>query len=99
MFLITLHFCSSTGRAIDFVLNYVFQISAGRRPQVPALLVIITDGRSDDRVMEAVLRAKAAGILCTLFIWLKYTCREISSLSEWVIFGILYPKGSGGSII
>ncbi|XP_032892887.1 collagen alpha-1(VII) chain isoform X3 [Amblyraja radiata] len=53
---------TKTGRAIDFVLNYVFQISAGRRPQVPALLVIITDGRSDDRVMEAVLRAKAAGI-------------------------------------
>ncbi|XP_069798438.1 collagen alpha-1(VII) chain-like [Narcine bancroftii] len=56
------HGGTKTGRAIDFVLNYVFQISAGRRPQFPALLVLITDGRSDDRVVEAVARAKGAGI-------------------------------------
>ncbi|XP_051873525.1 collagen alpha-1(VII) chain [Pristis pectinata] len=53
---------TKTGRAIDFVLSYVLQISAGRRPQVPALLVLITDGRSDDRVVDAVGRARAAGI-------------------------------------
>ncbi|XP_067908450.1 collagen alpha-1(VII) chain-like [Heterodontus francisci] len=50
------------GKAIDFVVDYVFQIPAGRRPQVPALLVLMTDGISEDRVTEPVRRAKAAGI-------------------------------------
>ncbi|XP_078066309.1 uncharacterized protein LOC144491892 [Mustelus asterias] len=48
-------------KAINFVLDYVF-LAAGRRPRVPALLVLVTDGLSEDTVTEAVRRAEAAGI-------------------------------------
>uniref|UniRef100_A0A4W3JQ99 Uncharacterized protein n=1 Tax=Callorhinchus milii TaxID=7868 RepID=A0A4W3JQ99_CALMI len=51
-----------TGKAIDFVLSYIFQRSAGQRSQVPDLLVLLTDGGSQDSIVDAVRRAKAAGI-------------------------------------
>ncbi|XP_036040820.1 matrilin-4 isoform X2 [Onychomys torridus] len=54
-----------TGLAIQYAMNVAFSEAEGARPpeeQVPRVLVIVTDGRPQDRVAEVAAQARARGI-------------------------------------
>ncbi|XP_027761468.1 collagen alpha-1(VII) chain-like [Empidonax traillii] len=51
-----------TGRAISFVLKELFQPSRGMRPHLPRLLLLLTDGPSQDDVGPPARAAHALGI-------------------------------------
>jgi len=46
--------CTRTGAALVYAVENMFTLEAGNRPDVPDVLVLITDGRSQDNVQEAV---------------------------------------------
>uniref|UniRef100_A0A8C4N459 Uncharacterized protein n=1 Tax=Eptatretus burgeri TaxID=7764 RepID=A0A8C4N459_EPTBU len=51
-----------TGHAIQYVLHMIFQSSAGTRPGVPRILVVLTDGQSLDSVERPAQEASASGL-------------------------------------
>ncbi|XP_030275680.1 matrilin-4 isoform X5 [Sparus aurata] len=51
-----------TGLAIKYVMNNAFTAEAGDRPKVPNVVVIVTDGRPQDRVAEVAAEAREKGI-------------------------------------
>ncbi|XP_038187124.1 matrilin-4 isoform X2 [Arvicola amphibius] len=54
-----------TGLAIQYAMNVAFSEAEGARPseeRVPRILVIVTDGRPQDRVAEVAAQARARGI-------------------------------------
>ncbi|XP_019131657.1 matrilin-4 isoform X3 [Larimichthys crocea] len=51
-----------TGLAIKYVMNEAFTAEAGDRPKVPNVVVIVTDGRPQDRVTEVAAEAREKGI-------------------------------------
>lgn len=54
-----------TGLAIQYAMNVAFSEAEGARPseeRVPRVLVIVTDGRPQDRVAEVAAQARARGI-------------------------------------
>ncbi|XP_040199257.1 collagen alpha-1(VII) chain-like isoform X5 [Rana temporaria] len=53
---------TKTGRGIGHVLKELFQVSKGMRPSSPHLILLITDGRSQDNVMQPSRVAHALGI-------------------------------------
>ncbi|KAM5172043.1 uncharacterized protein ACMZJ9_004893 [Mantella aurantiaca] len=53
---------TKTGRGIGHVLKELFQVSKGMRPSSPHLIMLITDGRSQDNVMQPSRVAHALGI-------------------------------------
>lgn len=60
--LLTLHpFILPPGAAITFARTYLLSPGAGRRPSVPAVLVVLADGPSADDAITAARDAKAAG--------------------------------------
>ncbi|KAM6419510.1 uncharacterized protein J5M81_015557 [Pluvialis apricaria] len=53
---------TKTGRGIAYMLKELFQSSRGMRPDFPHLLVLVTDGRSQDDVLLPARAAHALGI-------------------------------------
>ncbi|XP_018421701.1 PREDICTED: collagen alpha-1(VII) chain-like [Nanorana parkeri] len=53
---------TKTGRGIGHVLKELFQVSKGMRPSSPHLILLITDGQSQDNVMQPSRVAHALGI-------------------------------------
>ncbi|NXJ66002.1 CO7A1 protein, partial [Rostratula benghalensis] len=53
---------TKTGRGITYVLKELFQSSRGMRPDFPHMLVLVTDGRSQDDVLLPARAAHALGI-------------------------------------
>ncbi|NWI96044.1 CO7A1 protein, partial [Pitta sordida] len=53
---------TKTGRGISFVLKELFQTSRGMRPDFPRVLLLVTDGRSQDDVLPPARAAHALGI-------------------------------------
>ncbi|KYO29739.1 collagen alpha-1(VII) chain isoform B [Alligator mississippiensis] len=53
---------NAMGAAINFARSYMLSPSAGRRPDVPAVLVVLADSPSGDDVIGPAREAKAAGI-------------------------------------
>ncbi|XP_063786056.1 collagen alpha-1(VII) chain-like [Pseudophryne corroboree] len=53
---------TNTGRGIGHVLKEMFQVSQGMRPSSPHLIVLVTDGRSRDSVIQPSRVAHALGI-------------------------------------
>ncbi|XP_077371418.1 collagen alpha-1(XII) chain-like [Festucalex cinctus] len=53
---------TSTGAALNFVLANSFTPSAGDRDDVPNVIILVTDGMSNDNVTQPALDVKAAGI-------------------------------------
>lgn len=56
-----------SGRAISYVLKELFQPSRGMRPGFPHILVLVTDGQSQDDVLPPARAAHALGensLLC-----------------------------------
>ncbi|XP_069813976.1 collagen alpha-1(VII) chain-like [Dendropsophus ebraccatus] len=53
---------TNTGRGIGHVLKEMFQVSKGMRPSSPHLILLVTDGRSQDNVMQPSRVAHALGI-------------------------------------
>ncbi|XP_075715534.1 uncharacterized protein LOC142750416 [Rhinoderma darwinii] len=53
---------TNTGRGIGHVLKEMFQVSKGMRPSSPHLILLLTDGRSQDNVMQPSRVAHALGI-------------------------------------
>ncbi|NXN34947.1 CO7A1 protein, partial [Rhinoptilus africanus] len=53
---------TKTGRGIAYVLKELFQSSRGMRPDFPRVLVLVTDGRSQDDVLLPARAAHALGI-------------------------------------
>ncbi|XP_073324867.1 matrilin-4 [Pagrus major] len=51
-----------TGLAIRYVMNNAFTVEGGDRPKVPNVVVIVTDGRPQDRVAEVAAEAREKGI-------------------------------------
>ncbi|XP_037642281.1 matrilin-4 isoform X2 [Sebastes umbrosus] len=51
-----------TGLAIRYVMNAAFIAEEGDRPKVPNVVVIVTDGRPQDRVAEVAAEARERGI-------------------------------------
>ncbi|CAN0001303.1 unnamed protein product [Lampetra planeri] len=51
-----------TGRAIEFALSTIFLRDAGMRADTPNLLIVVTDGRSQDNVSAPAWHARAAGV-------------------------------------
>ncbi|KAM8757798.1 matrilin-4 isoform 1-T1 [Acanthopagrus schlegelii] len=51
-----------TGLAIKYVMNNAFTAEAGDRLKVPNVVVIVTDGRPQDRVAEVAAEAREKGI-------------------------------------
>ncbi|KAK9529768.1 hypothetical protein VZT92_013858 [Zoarces viviparus] len=51
-----------TGLAIRYVMNAAFIAEEGDRPKVPNVVVIVTDGRPQDRVAEVAADARERGI-------------------------------------
>uniref|UniRef100_UPI0037E944B3 matrilin-4 n=1 Tax=Semicossyphus pulcher TaxID=241346 RepID=UPI0037E944B3 len=51
-----------TGLAIKYVMNSAFIAEEGDRPKVPNVVVIVTDGRPQDRVAEVAAEAREKGI-------------------------------------
>ncbi|XP_060897587.1 matrilin-4 isoform X1 [Labrus mixtus] len=51
-----------TGLAIKYVMNAAFIAEEGDRPKVPNVVVIVTDGRPQDRVAEVAAEAREKGI-------------------------------------
>uniref|UniRef100_A0A3B4U766 Matrilin 4 n=1 Tax=Seriola dumerili TaxID=41447 RepID=A0A3B4U766_SERDU len=51
-----------TGLAIRYVMNNAFTAEGGDRPKVPNVVVIVTDGRPQDRVAEVAAEAREKGI-------------------------------------
>ncbi|XP_029287430.1 matrilin-4 [Cottoperca gobio] len=51
-----------TGLAIKYVMNSAFTAEGGDRPKVPNVVVIVTDGRPQDRVAEVAAEAREKGI-------------------------------------
>ncbi|XP_034096103.1 matrilin-4 isoform X9 [Gymnodraco acuticeps] len=51
-----------TGLAIKFVMDTAFVAEEGDRPKVPNVVVIVTDGRPQDRVAEVAIEAREKGI-------------------------------------
>ncbi|KAM8972144.1 uncharacterized protein RCH25_017764 [Pelodytes ibericus] len=51
-----------TGRGIGHVLKEMFQASQGMRPSSPRILVLVTDGRSQDNVLQPARVAHMLGI-------------------------------------
>ncbi|CAK6981303.1 matrilin-4 isoform X4 [Scomber scombrus] len=51
-----------TGLAIKYVMTNAFTPEAGDRPKVPNVVVIVTDGRPQDRVAEVAAEAREKGI-------------------------------------
>ncbi|KAK5913141.1 hypothetical protein CesoFtcFv8_002954 [Champsocephalus esox] len=51
-----------TGLAIKFVMDTAFVAEEGDRPKVPNVMVIVTDGRPQDRVAEVAIEAREKGI-------------------------------------
>ncbi|XP_028303265.1 LOW QUALITY PROTEIN: matrilin-4 [Gouania willdenowi] len=51
-----------TGLAIKYVLTQAFTAEAGDRPKVPNVVVIVTDGRPQDRVAEVAAEARERGV-------------------------------------
>ncbi|XP_034565973.1 matrilin-4 isoform X2 [Notolabrus celidotus] len=51
-----------TGLAIKYVMNNAFTPEGGDRPKVPNVVVIVTDGRPQDRVAEVAAEAREKGI-------------------------------------
>ncbi|KAG8543028.1 hypothetical protein GDO81_025571, partial [Engystomops pustulosus] len=52
---------TNTGRGIGHVLKEMFQVSKGMRPSSPHLILLVTDGRSQDNVMQPSRVAHALG--------------------------------------
>ncbi|CAH2275478.1 collagen alpha-1(VII) chain-like [Pelobates cultripes] len=53
---------TKTGRGIGHVLKEMFQVSKGMRPSSPHTLVLVTDGRSQDNVLQPAKIAHALGV-------------------------------------
>ncbi|KAE8616744.1 hypothetical protein XENTR_v10008878 [Xenopus tropicalis] len=53
---------TKTGRGIGHALKEMFQVSKGMRPSAPHILVLITDGRSQDNVIQPAKVAHVLGI-------------------------------------
>ncbi|KAM4748923.1 uncharacterized protein WCC33_006332 [Rhinophrynus dorsalis] len=53
---------TKTGRGIGHVLKDMFQVSKGMRPPSPHILVLVTDGKSQDNVIQPAKVAHALGI-------------------------------------
>ncbi|XP_065599889.1 collagen alpha-1(VII) chain-like [Cyrtonyx montezumae] len=53
---------TKTGRGIAFMLKELFQPSRGMRPEFPHVLMLVTDGRSQDDVLPPARAAHALGI-------------------------------------
>ncbi|XP_018108277.1 collagen alpha-1(VII) chain isoform X2 [Xenopus laevis] len=53
---------TKTGRGIGHVLKEMFQVAKGMRPSAPHTLVLITDGRSQDNVIQPAKIAHVLGI-------------------------------------
>nr|XP_047918612.1 collagen alpha-1(VII) chain-like isoform X3 [Anser cygnoides] len=53
---------TKTGRGITYMLKELFQSSRGMRPEFPHMLVLVTDGRSQDDVLPPARVAHALGI-------------------------------------
>ncbi|XP_028941249.1 collagen alpha-1(VII) chain-like, partial [Antrostomus carolinensis] len=53
---------TKTGRGLTYMLNEIFQSSRGMRPDFPHVLVLLTDGRSQDDVLQPARVAHALGI-------------------------------------
>lgn len=51
-----------TGLAIRYVMNNAFTAAEGDRPTVPNVLVVVTDGRPQDRVAEVAADARDKGV-------------------------------------
>uniref|UniRef100_A0A8D3AC12 Matrilin 4 n=1 Tax=Scophthalmus maximus TaxID=52904 RepID=A0A8D3AC12_SCOMX len=51
-----------TGLAIKYVMDNAFIVEEGDRPKVPNVVVIVTDGRPQDRVAEVAAEAREKGI-------------------------------------
>ncbi|KAK7915722.1 hypothetical protein WMY93_011483 [Mugilogobius chulae] len=51
-----------TGLAIKYVMNNAFTEAEGDRPKIPNVVVIVTDGRPQDRVAEVAAEARDKGI-------------------------------------
>ncbi|XP_073510796.1 uncharacterized protein [Phyllobates terribilis] len=53
---------TNTGRGIGHVLKEMFQVSKGMRPSSPHLILLVTDGRSQDNVIQPSRVAHVLGI-------------------------------------
>ncbi|XP_075199632.1 uncharacterized protein LOC142302455 [Anomaloglossus baeobatrachus] len=53
---------TKTGRGIGHVLKEMFQVSKGMRPESPHLMLLVTDGRSQDNVIQPSRVAHVLGI-------------------------------------
>ncbi|KAM6425222.1 uncharacterized protein O9250_002704 [Rhynochetos jubatus] len=53
---------TKTGRGLAYMLKEIFQSSRGMRPDFPHVLVLVTDGRSQDDVLPSARVAHALGI-------------------------------------
>ncbi|NXR23097.1 CO7A1 protein, partial [Cinclus mexicanus] len=53
---------TKTGRAISYMLKELFQPSRGMRPAFPHILVLVTDGQSQDDVLPPARAAHALGL-------------------------------------
>ncbi|XP_023248857.1 matrilin-4 isoform X3 [Seriola lalandi dorsalis] len=51
-----------TGLAIRYVMDNAFTVEGGDRPKAPNVVVIVTDGRPQDRVAEVAAEAREKGI-------------------------------------
>lgn len=58
----SLHVCS--GRGIAYMLKELFQSSRGMRPDFPHMMVLVTDGQSQDDVLPPARVAHALGKSC-----------------------------------
>ncbi|KAF4100971.1 hypothetical protein G5714_019167 [Onychostoma macrolepis] len=53
---------ANAGRALTYILENSFKAESGSRPDVPKIVILITDGKSQDDVLSPAQRLRDAGI-------------------------------------
>ncbi|KAL1254856.1 hypothetical protein QQF64_012917 [Cirrhinus molitorella] len=53
---------TQTGLALTYILENIFKAQSGSRPDVPKIVILITDGKSQDDVVSPAQRLRDAGI-------------------------------------
>ncbi|XP_078504941.1 uncharacterized protein LOC144763327 [Lissotriton helveticus] len=74
---------TKTGRGIGFVLKEIFQTSRGMRESMPRTLVLLTDGRSQDEVVQP---ARVAHLLGIRFIAVGVSGADIEELKSIMLY-------------
>lgn len=59
---VKLNLCFSKGDALKFILKNAFSEAAGARKDIPKVLVIITDGKSEDPVESYAKQLRSRGV-------------------------------------